>query len=322
MIGTSLHHYQVIAKIGAGGMGDVYRGHDARLGRDVAVKVLPGEFASDGARLQRFEQEAKTLAALNHPNILSIFDTGVQNGTPYLVSELLEGQTLRETLGSTPNVPLPSRKAADYALSMAHGLAAAHAKGIIHRDLKPENIFITKDGRVKILDFGLAKLREPSPAASRHPLPADGKGQAEGSSIDQEAATRVQVTEPGVVLGTAGYMSPEQVRGDDADPRSDIFSLGCILYEMLSGQRVFRKDSAIQTMNAILTEEPRELAEANPNVPPAFDRIVARCLGKNADDRFQSAKDLAFALESLSGASGSRIERVAAVNQPPRAWRG
>jgi serine/threonine protein kinase len=328
MIGTSLSHYQVTAKIGAGGMGEVYRGRDPRLSRDVAIKILPREFARDGGWLKRFDQEAKTLASVNHPNILSIFDTGVQDGTPYLVNELLEGQTLRETLNCSGAVsaplpssdksssvadrrymPLPLRKTTEYALQMAQGLAAAHAKGIIHRDLKPENIFITKDGRLKILDFGLAKLCQ-SPQSQI----ANQK-----SPMDQDAPTLVDKTEPGMVLGTVGYMSPEQVRGEEADHRSDIFSFGCILYEMLAGRRAFRKESAIQTMNAILTEEPQELAEASPAASPALGRIVSRCLGKNADDRFQSAKDLAFALEALTGVSSSRLEQLPAVNRPSRA---
>ena len=311
MIGISFNHYQITAKIGAGGMGEVYRAHDPRLARDVAVKILPSEFASDGGRLKRFEQEAKTLAALNHPNILSIFDMGVHESTPYLVSELLEGQTLREVLGSRANSPLPLRRATDFALQMAQGLAAAHAREIIHRDLKPENIFITRDGRVKILDFGLAKLRRSPRTQIAKPDPA----------IDEDAPTLVQSTEPGMVLGSAGYMPPEQVRGEEADHRSDIFSFGCILYEMLSGRRAFRKDSAVETMSAILTEEPRELEEANPDVPPALARIAARCLGKNPEERFQSAKDLAFALEALTSASSSHLERAAAVNQPSRAKR-
>src|SRR3989442_9495456 len=212
MIGTSLNHYEVTAKIGAGGMGEVYRARDTRLGRDVAIKVLPNEFASDGARMKRFEQEARTLAALNHPNILVIHDVGVHDGAPYLVSELLEGQTLREALRG--NMPLPVRKAIDYAVQIAHGLAAAHAKGIIHRDLKPENTFVTKDGRVKILDFGLAKLTEVGRGVLT--APSDGLLRAASPTIRIDTAA-LAGTQPGAVMGTPSYMSPEQVRGEGAD---------------------------------------------------------------------------------------------------------
>src|SRR5205823_5854365 len=317
-----LNHYEDTANIGEGGMGAVYRARDTRLGRDVAIKVLPNAFASDGARMKRFEQEARTLAALNHTNILVIHDVGVHDGAPYLVSELLEGQTLREVLRA--NLPLPVRKAVDYALQIAHGLAAAHAKGIIHRDPKPENTFVTKDGRVKILDFGLAKLKNPSPGL-RPPSPLEGERDGvsgEAATIRIDAGAIINTTQPGAVMGTPSYMSPEQVRGEGADQRSDIFSFGCVLYEMLSSQRAFRDDSAVQTMNAILTEEPKELTEVNPNVPSALERIIARCLGKNPDDRFQSAKDLAFALETLMDAPSSRLERVAEVRQSSQAWGG
>jgi serine/threonine protein kinase/Tol biopolymer transport system component len=317
MIGTSLNHYQITAMLGAGGMGEVYRGQDTRLGRDVAVKVLPREYANDAGRLKRFEQEARTLAALNHPNILVIHDVGVHEGAPYLVSELLEGQTLREVLRA--NMPLPVRKAIDYALQIAHGLAAAHAKGIIHRDLKPENTFVTKDSRVKILDFGLAKLTEVGRGVL--PAPSDGSPRAASPTIRIDTAALMTGTQPGTVMGTPSYMSPEQVRGEGADHRSDIFSFGCVLYEMLSSQRAFRGDSAVQTMNAILTAEPSDLTEASPNVPPGLERIVARCLSKHPEDRFQSAKDLAFALEGLTTASSPRLERTAVVNQRSRVWR-
>lgn len=328
MIGIALNHYEVTAKLGAGGMGEVFRARDTRLNRDVAVKVLPRDFVADTDRLRRFEQEAKTLAALNHPNILTIHDAGVQDGAPYLVSELLEGQTLREVQSSTPNTPLPLRKVMDYALQVARGLAAAHAKGIIHRDLKPENIFITKDGRVKILDFGLAKLRDPSPVASRHPLPSDGRGQGEGSSVDSDARTLVESTRPGVVMGTAGYMSPEQVRGDEADHRSDLFAFGCVLYETLSGQRAFKRGSAVETTTAILKEEAADLSEANPNVSPALDRLMRRCLEKQPERRFQSASDLAFAIETLSGSTASlspprpSLERTRSRNSLRPVWIG
>src|SRR5579859_4758192 len=280
---THFGPYELIASIGAGGMGEVFRARDTRLNREVAIKVLPKEFANDPDRLRRFEQETRTLAALNHPNVLTIHDTGVQDCTPYLVSELLEGRTLREDMNGGA---LPIRKATDYALQIAQGLAAAHGKGIIHRDLKPENIFITKDGRVKILDFGLAKSEE------------DFKSQVSNfKSPGDEVSTLAQFTQPGMVLGTPAYMSPEQVRGDRADARSDIFAFGCVLYEMLSGKVVFRRNTPIETMNSVLTEEPPVLAASDLNVPFSLERLVHRCLEKQADNRFQSAKDLAFALE-------------------------
>jgi eukaryotic-like serine/threonine-protein kinase len=276
---TKLGPYDLLSLLGAGGMGEVYRGRDARLNREVAIKVLPSSYSSDPERLYRFEQEARAAAALNHPNILSVYDIGRQDGSPYIVSELLEGETLRDRLRSGP---LPVRKAVDYAIQIAHGLAAAHEKGIVHRDLKPENIFITKDGRVKILDFGLAKLTlaEPAPAT--------------------EAATRTLHTEAGHVVGTVGYMSPEQVRGKPADARTDLFSFGAILYEMLSGQRAFRGDTAADTMTAILTKEPPELVRDHAQVPLALDHIVHRCLEKNPEERFHSAHDLSFDLSMLS----------------------
>src|SRR5271157_2717861 len=280
--GTKLGPYDIQSLLGSGGMGEVYRARDARLDRIVAIKVLPKSYSADVERLQRFIQEARSAAALNHPNILSIFDIGEEGGSPYIVSELLEGQTLRERIRSGP---LSSRKAIDYALQVARGLAAAHGKGIVHRDLKPENLFLTNDERVKILDFGLAKLTRPE---------TDGG----------EEAPTVQVnTEPGQVMGTAGYMSPEQVRGKVADHRSDMFAFGAILYEMLSGQRAFRGESPADTMSAILKEEPAELSEVARNVPPALERIVRHCLEKNPAQRFQSAGDLAFNLEALTESS-------------------
>jgi Tol biopolymer transport system component len=282
--GTKLGPYEIVASIGAGGMGEVYRARDSRLRRDVAIKVLPQALSLDADRMRRFEQEALATAALNHPNILAVFDIGTSEGSPYVVSELLEGETLRERLRSGS---IAVRKTLDYALQIAHGLAAAHEKGIIHRDLKPENLFVTKDGRVKILDFGLAKLTQADP----------------GNHTAMPTATHG--TETGLVMGTAGYMSPEQVRGMALDPRSDIFSFGAVLYEMLSGKRAFHGDTAADTMSAILKEDPPELNETNRNVAPALERIVQHCLEKNPESRFHSASDIAFDLEHLSGLSGS-----------------
>jgi eukaryotic-like serine/threonine-protein kinase len=282
--GTKLGAHEIVAPVGVGGMGEVYRARDSRLGRNVAIKVLPASFSSDSSRLHRFEQEARAAAALNHPNILAVYDIGAKDGSPYIVSELLEGETLRERLRS---VPLPVRKAIDFAQQIARGLAAAHDKGIVHRDLKPENIFVTNDGRIKILDFGLAKLVRPENVA------------------DGQVLTQTLESDPGTVLGTVGYMSPEQVRGKPADARSDLFSFGTILYEMLSGKRAFHGESAAETMSAIAREEPPELTETNRNVPPALERIVRHCLEKNPAERFHSAHDLAFDLETLSSVSST-----------------
>jgi serine/threonine protein kinase len=286
LVGRQVGSYKVLSLLGAGGMGEVYRAKDTRLGREVAVKVLPSALASDPDRVYRFKQEARATGALNHPNILAIYDVGTHDGSPYLVSELLEGATLRDQLRGTA---LSVRKAIDYGLQIARGLAAAHEKGIVHRDLKPENLFVTRDGRVKILDFGLAKLTQPQLDSS--PLTA--------------ATTNPGGTEPGVVLGTAGYMSPEQVRGQAVDHRSDLFAFGAILYEMLSGRRAFQGKSAIETMNAILKEDPPELAKTNLPLPPALARIVRHCLEKGPEQRFQSASDLAFDLEALLEGQGS-----------------
>jgi Tol biopolymer transport system component len=289
--GTKLGPYEIQSLLGAGGMGEVYRAKDARLDRIVAIKVLPASFSVDHDRMQRFAQEARAAAALNHPNILSIFDIGDEHGSPYVVSELLEGETLRERLRSGA---LSSRKAIDYGLQVARGLAAAHEKGIVHRDLKPENLFITSDGRVKILDFGLAKLTRPEAVSGA------------------DAPTVHAVTEPGLIMGTAGYMSPEQVRGQVADPRSDIFAFGAILYEMIAGKRAFHGETSADTMSAILKEEAPELSETARNVPAGLERIVQHCLEKNPSQRFHSAGDLAFDLESLteisatSGKSGAQ----------------
>ncbi|MBN9689475.1 MAG: protein kinase [Verrucomicrobia bacterium] len=298
--GETLGPYLLGDLIGAGGMGEVFRARDTRLGREVAIKVLPRNYASDPDRLQRFDQEAKTLAALNHPNLLVVFDTGMYDGAPYLVSELLEGRTLREELNSGQ---LPLRRAVDYALQIATGLAEAHARGVVHRDIKPENIFVTNDGRVKILDFGLAKLRQ-----GNEPTTRPRKTSTDSTTIvDPEAKTVISnTTETGVVMGTPAYMSPEQVSGKDADSRSDIFSFGAVLYEMVCGQRAFRRGTSAETMTAILREEPEDLTEFNVNLPPGFDRVVRRCLEKRPEQRFQSASDLAFALESISQGTGNR----------------
>ena len=282
--GTRLGPYEVTAQIGAGGMGEVYRARDPRLQREVAIKVLPIAFSADADRLHRFEQEARAAAALNHPNILAVHDIGTEGDAPFIVSELLEGATLRERLLAGP---VPVRKAVGYAVEIARGLAAAHEKGITHRDLKPENLFITADDRVKILDFGLAKLTTDLSAAAA-----------------ASALTAFQ-TEPGLVLGTVGYMAPEQVRGLPVDHRADLFALGAILYELLSGVRAFRRDTAPETMAAILNEDPPDLRVGERRIPPALARIVERCLEKSPPARFQTATDLAFALEALSEMSGA-----------------
>ncbi len=284
--GKQLGPYEILLLIGAGGMGEVYRARDARLSREVAIKVLPAQFSEDPDRLRRFEQEARTAGMLNHPNILAVYDIGTEDGTVYVVSELLSGETLRERLGGSP---IPVRKAIEYSLQIAHGLAAAHDKGIVHRDLKPENIFLTKDGRTKILDFGLAKFTDQNLSSGEH----------------SKMATLDPGTRPGIVLGTVGYMSPEQIRSRATDHRSDIFSLGVILYEMLTGQRAFQRDSTADTMSAILKEDPRDISDLNPNIPPSLERVVRHCLEKNPEERFQSARDLAFDLEMISGVSGT-----------------
>jgi Tol biopolymer transport system component len=276
--GTKLGNYLINAPLGAGGMGEVYRATDLSLQREVAVKILLTSFSQDADRLHRFLQEAQATAALNHPNILSVYQIDQADGVPYMVSELLEGQSLRDLLQSGP---LPVRKAIDYGAQAARGLAAAHSKGIVHRDLKPENLFITKDGRIKILDFGLAKLLQPE------------------KLVSNEEATLTRQTGAGVVLGTASYMSPEQARGEDVDHRSDIFSLGAVLHEMLSGQKAFRGKSGAETMAAILKEDPAAF-EASRKIPPALERILLHCLEKERDQRFQSAQDLVFDLESIA----------------------
>ena len=349
--GFKLGPYEIIESIGAGGMGEVYRARDARLGRDVAIKVLPASLSRDQERLKRFEQEARAVGALNHTNILAVFDVGTHEGAPFLVMELLEGETLRERLSnpagrkskpkqssqatpshatpgsgssgnasggsasgtsgsgessSTPQtgITLPARKITDYGVQIANGLAAAHEKGIVHRDLKPENIFLTRDGHVKILDFGLAKLTGPQ--------------MTEGETVSL-------ATDPNVVMGTVGYMSPEQVRAQATDHRSDIFSFGAILYEMLTGKRAFHRTSSVETMSAILKEEPEEISAANRSVSPAFERVVNHCLEKDPAARFQSARDLAFALEAVSGVSGTTGAQQAlnqeAASSAEKRWR-
>ena len=299
--GTKLARYEIRSQLGAGGMGEVYRARDTEIGRDVAVKVLPSTFSADPDRLQRFQQEACAAGALNHPNILSIYDVGKHDGSPYLVSELLEGETLRKRIAGTS---LGQRRTIDYALQISNGLAAAHEKGIIHRDLKPDNIFITNDGRVKILDFGLAKLTQPVTEQAQTDIP-----------------TRLVDTDPGVVMGTAGYMSPEQLKGQTIDQRSDVFSFGAILYEMLSGRRAFQGNSAAETMSAILKEDPPELSDTNKSVSPALARLVTHCLEKNPEARFHSARDLAFTLEALSGTNNVSDETatlIAPVREQPK----
>ncbi len=284
LAGMRLGPYEILAPLGAGGMGEVYRAKDARLGREVAIKVLPASVAADGDRLRRFEQEARAAGILNHPNITAVYDIGADEaGAPYVVSELLEGETLRSRMAGGALSP---RKALEYALQIAHGLAAAHERGIVHRDLKPENLFVTKDGRVKILDFGLAKLLRAEEAGPNTSLPTATAG-----------------TEPGVALGTPSYMSPEQVRGEGIDHRSDIFSFGTTLYEMLCGQRPFSGATSAEQMSAILRDELPEPDDLDASAPPALARIVRHCLEKSPQNRFQSAADLAFDLEGLSGIS-------------------
>jgi eukaryotic-like serine/threonine-protein kinase len=302
--GMKLGPYEIQSALGAGGMGEVYRARDTRLDRVVAIKVLPASFSTDPERLRRFEQEARSVAALNHPNILAVHDIGTYESAPYMVCELLEGETLRERMQGGV---LSSKKAIEVASQIAQGLAAAHDKGIVHRDLKPENIFLTKDGRVKILDFGLAKI---------------ARGPKANEGLQTMTSAQVSLTEAGQVLGTAGYMSPEQVRGGELDHRSDIFSFGAIFFEMLSGKRAFKRDTAAETMTAILKEDPPELAETNRNISPALDRIVRHCLEKNPDQRFQSARDLAFNLDALSQFSGTSAAMIAKPTtiQQVRRW--
>jgi len=278
--GTMLGPYKVLAPLGAGGMGEVYRARDTRLGRDVALKVIPAELARSPDRIKRFEQEARAAGALNHPNVCAIFDIGTHDGSPFVVMELLEGESLRSRLNQGP---IPARKAIDWAAQAAHGLAAAHEKGIVHRDLKPENLFLTKDGRVKVLDFGLAKLTQPEVFAP-----------------SGEPPVSVVSSETGAILGTAGYMAPEQVRGEPADQRADLFALGSILYELLAGKRAFAGVTFVEASYRILSEDPPPLNASGRAIAPGLEAIMRRCLEKSPEERFQSARDLAFGLESVS----------------------
>jgi len=280
MIGKTLGHYQITHQLGKGGMGEVYQARDERIGRDVAVKVLPIEYAADRDRLRRFEQEAQAAGQLNHPNILTVYDVGTQDGAPYIVTELLHGESLQEIVRAGG---LSVRKSMDIAVQIANGLAAAHEKGIIHRDLKPANVFVTGDGYVKILDFGIAKLASP--------------GSAHGS---EETTLMSETTEPGKLLGTVGYASPEQLRGQTVDHRTDIFSLGCVLYEMLAGHRAFQGATAADTMTAILSKDPAPLSAPELGIPAALQVIVSQCLEKSPQDRFASAHDVALALRLLT----------------------
>ena len=290
--GTRLGNYEIVAAVGAGGMGEVYRSRDPRLNRDVAIKVLSPQLANDPAAVGRFEREAMSVARLSHPNILSIFEFVHQNGSAFVVTEFVEGETLRARLDGGPMAP---RRAVAYALQIARGMAAAHARGIVHRDLKPENVMITRDDHIKILDFGLAKP-------------------VETTAMDKTLATGV-ATAAGIVLGTFGYMAPEQVRGLEVDHRADMFAFGAVLYEMLSGERAFTGETAADTMSAILSKDPPELDTARLSIAPGLDRIVRRCLEKSPDLRFQSANDLAFALETLT--AGSTASTQVAVTSAP-----
>lgn len=301
--GAILGAYQIVAPLGAGGMGEVYRARDSSLKREVAIKIIPEPYSSDPERLHRFQLEAEAAAALNHPNIVTVHQVGRDNGTSYIVSELLHGETLRERLR---NGPLPACTAIDFGAQIARGLAAAHERGIVHRDLKPENIFVTRDGRIKILDFGLAKLFGRQPDLESHTV---------GS-----ASTATCVTEPGTVAGTAAYMSPEQVRGRSIDFHADIFALGAVLYEMLTGKKAFARPTSAETMTAILNEDPPPLAQSGKNIPPALQRVVLLCLEKKREQRFQSASDLAFALEALSDPSDSSAIAVAPPRRLPWLW--
>ena len=290
---TRLGPYEIVAPLGAGGMGEVYRARDARLGRDVAIKVLPPDVAQDADRRARFEREARAVAALSHPNILALHDIGVDDDRLFVVTELLEGQSLAERLSEGA---VPVRKAVEIAVAIARGLGAAHGKGIAHRDLKPANVFLLADGHVKILDFGLARSVTP----------------------DDHGATQTYAsTNPGTILGTAGYMAPEQVRGQQVDGRADLFALGVVLYEMITGRQAFARESTVETLNAILKEDPPDLSTTRTDLPPTLERIVHHCLEKNPGQRFQSAHDVIFALETLTSSSMS-MPVAPAVMSPAR----
>ena len=295
--GSAIGRYRIDEFIGAGGMGQVYRAHDSRIERDVAIKVLPADYAADAERLQRFEQEARATGALNHPNVLTLYDVGTADNRPYLVMELLDGETLRNCIGRGA---MPAARACEIAAAIARGLSAAHARAIVHRDLKPENVMVTRDGRVKILDFGIAKLR------------------GRDANLDERTVTTPIRTAADTMLGTAGYMAPEQVRGAPTDERADLFALGAMLFELLTGRRAFDRASRVETLNAILHDDVPEPDKVAARVPPALDRIVRRCLEKAPDLRFQSATDLAFALETLSTVSTSSSAAPDVVAPPPR----
>jgi serine/threonine protein kinase/Tol biopolymer transport system component len=314
--GTRLGSYEITAAIGAGGMGEVYRARDPKLGRDVAIKVLPASVAGDPDRLARFEREAQAVASLSHPNIVSVFEFGARDGTPFVVMELLEGETLRERLGAPAPAAagesgakaggLPARKAIDIATQIARGLAGAHDKNLIHRDLKPENVFLLADGQVKILDFGLARA-------------IDASAQPSGSGASQTIAR----TEPGTVMGTVGYMAPEQVRGGAVDARTDLFALGAVLYEMLTGARAFQRETQAETLTAVLREDPTEISRFRADLPPALDRIVQHALEKNPAERFQTARDVIFALTALSGSSSATsVESAPTASSAPATHAG
>ena len=292
--GVHLGPYEIFSLLGTGGMGEVYRGRDPRLGRDVAIKVLPANASSDPGGLQRFEQEARAAAALDHPNILAVYDVGVYDGVPYIVSELLEGQTLRERVSSGP---IPMRTALDYAVQIAHGLAAAHENGIVHRDLKPDNVFLTRDGRVKILDFGLANLID----------------QESTGVVSSVLPTSPPGTSPGLVLGTTGYMSPEQVRGEHVDRRTDIFALGVVLYEMLTGRRAFLRETIRETMTAILRNDLPDIHSSNPQVSLPLEQLLRRCVDKDPARRFEAMHDLAIALSAIEVTPTSSTTAVMSV---------
>jgi Tol biopolymer transport system component len=306
--GQRLLHYRIVEKIGEGGMGQVWKATDTNLDRDVAIKVLPPALAEQPERLERFEQEARTTGALNHPNVVAIYDLGRHEDAPYIVMELVPGETLREKIagtpvsdgGSTPSAFVPPRKALEYVTQIARGLAAAHERGVVHRDLQPENIIVTPSGQAKILDFGLAKLLQ------------DGTG---ADSVTRTSAGGV--TAPGSVMGTVGYMAPEQVRGKEVDHRADIFALGTILYELLAGKRAFQAESPVETMSAILTTEPPPLSGEHPQVPPVLDRIIQRCLEKEPGERFQSGHDLAFALQAIGEGTSTELRSIEAAGPKP-----